>query len=376
MKKLILALLITCSTSLFAQNAVHYAFDTNGPLGECLFPQDSKGNVTYSGIVEADGSASVIMDALLDYISSQKVRLGFEQKELTKSPKSVAYKIKCPIGKQLREITVMGSPVFTAMKDASEISFTCLLEVIDGKFKYTLNDFMTKRNTLKGEAKNDGFPNLIHWQRVNSLKKERAAYLAKHNPEKRSTRECLYDYDSQIEFEQNLYVSEHKKVSEFIDGLKSFSLEKKDMFGSDVIADNSEESNDIEELDLSAFHGNLLAKGNNVFVSGSALYEMAGAGEIVKQITVDSLWNVVFYPEQAHFIIEYHVNTVGSDKAHIVVRSRDGSISYTSPTRSTSESFEDNRGTASTLYNILHSKAKRIWEGKGDKDLDKFVIAE
>ena len=268
----------------------------------------------------------------------------------------------------------MGNPVFTAMKDASEISFTCMIEVVDGKFKYTLNDFITKRNTLKGEAKNDGLPNLVHWQRVNSLKKERVTYLSKHNSGKRSTREGLYDYDSQIEFEENLYVAEHKIVLEFINGLKSFSLDKRALFGSDVAAEYAEGSTPVKYLDLSSFHGNLMAKGNNVFVSGNALYEMAGAGELVKQIRVDSLWSVVSHPEEAHFIIEYHVSTVGSDKAYLVVRSRDGSTSYTSPKRSTSESFEDNRSSASSLYDSLFSKVKRLWSGKGDKDLEKFVI--
>ena len=372
MKKLILLSFVFFSVLLSAQNTVHYAFNANGPLGECLFPQDENGVVSYSGVVEVKGDAPEIMAALMDYVASQKVKLGYDLKEQAKSPKSIAYTIKCPVGKQLREITVMGSPVFSALKDASEISFTCLLEVIDGKFKYTLKDFITKRNTIKGEAKNDGFPNLIHWQRVNSLQKEKNAYAAKHNPEKRSTREVLYDYDTQIEFEEGLYLAEHNVVSQFVAGLENVSLENKDMFESEKLKVKSDEGD--TRLSLDGFKGNLLAQGNNVFISGDALYEMAGARELAKQITIDSLWTVVPDPGLAHFIIEYHVNTIGSDKAYIVVSSRDGSISYTSSKHSTSESFEDNRSTAKSIYGHIASKVKKLWAGKGDKDLGIFII--
>ncbi|MBR5399201.1 MAG: hypothetical protein IK103_05350 [Bacteroidales bacterium] len=376
MKKKILFLLaiIFCNAGIYAQNAVHFAFDTNGPMGECLFPQDARGQVSYTGIVEVSGSASEIMDALLDYVATQKVKIGFDFKEQAKSPKSCVFSIKCPVGKQLRSITVMGSPVYSALKDASEISFTCLLEVLDGKFKYTLKDFVTKRNMLPGEAKNDGSPNIIHWQRVNSLIKERDLYLAKHNPEKRSTREEMYEYDSKIKFEHTLYVEENKKVNQFVKGLESLKIDKGSDFELDIEAKIYEKEDEYEVLDLSGYRGNLLEKGNSVFVCGDEIYEMAGAAELVKQISIDSLWNTVTFPEQAHFIIEYHVNTVGSDKAYIVVRSRDGKISYTSPKRSTSESFEDNRWQANSFYKNLYSKIKRLEEGKGDRDLEKFII--
>ncbi len=377
MKKLIIALLICCNAALYGQNLVHYAFDTNGPLGECLFPQDAKGQVSYSGVVEVNGSASEIMAVLLDYIASQNVDSGYDLKEQAKSPRSILYTVKCSVGKQLREVTVMGSPVFSALKDASDISFKCLLEVIDGKFKYTLKDFLTKRNTLRGAAKNDGDPNLIHWQRVNSLTREKNEYALKHNANKRSTREVLYDYDSQIEFEKNLYVLEHDAVSRFVEGLKRVSLlANKDMFESDIQPERFEIKSDsgIPMFSLDGFKGNLLAKGNNVFISGDALYEVAGAKELIKQISIDSLWIVVPRPEQAHFIIEYHVDTSGKDKAYIVVRSKDGTASYKSLKYPASESFEDNRSTAKLVYKNLKYKVTRVWDGKNDKDLSKFII--
>lgn len=376
MKKKILFLLaiIFCNAGIYAQNAVHFAFDTNGPMGECLFPQDARGQVSYTGIVEVSGSASEIMDALLDYVATQKVKIGFDFKEQAKSPKSIVFSIKCPVGKQLRSITVMGSPVYSALKDASEISFTCMLEVVDGKFRYTLRDFIIKRNMLSGEAKNDGSPNIIHWQRVNSLTKERDSFLAKHNPEKRFTREILYDYDSKIEFEHSLYVEENRKVNQFVKGFESLKINKGGDFESNMVTETFDDEQKSKVLDLSGFKGNLLEKGNSVFVCGDEIYELAGAAELVKQINVDSLWNTVPFPEQAHFIIEYHVNTVGSDKAYLVVRSRGSKISYISPNRSTSESFEDNRSAARSLYDLLYSKVKRLCSGKGDKDLENFII--
>ena len=55
MKKLLLFVINLCVASLIevdAQNLMHVAFDTNGPIGECLFPQDSIGEIVFSDIVE------------------------------------------------------------------------------------------------------------------------------------------------------------------------------------------------------------------------------------------------------------------------------------------------------------------------------------
>ena len=374
MKKLLFISLMLCSSLAFSQNAVHYAFDTNGPMGECLFNQDSRGNVIYTGIVEMNGTAEEIIMAVSDFIESSKGLLECVAKQKVKTKKNVMYQIKCPVGKQYFSIEVWSSPVFSRLRDASEVIFDCNVEAIDGKFKYTLNNFVTKRNMLKGEAKNDGSPNIIHWQRVNSLIKERQNYLSRHNPAKRSTKEDLYDYDTQIDFEQSLYKMEHKKVMQFVEGLNNMKEQSSDTFTSDLVP--ADDGNDgIEPLNLDNYKGNLLKKGNCVYVMGGNPYESAGASELIKQISIDNLWKIVTDPRLAHFIIEYRVDLDGRDRAYLRISSRDGSRFFSGFKHSSDESVDGNRGVARSMYlNELYPLIKKLESGKTPKELVDFEI--
>ena len=53
-----------------AQNLQHVAFDTNGPVGECLFPQNEDGDIVFSDIVECEFSADTIMGLAKEFIYS------------------------------------------------------------------------------------------------------------------------------------------------------------------------------------------------------------------------------------------------------------------------------------------------------------------
>lgn len=361
----------------FAQPSVHYAYDTNGPLGECLFPQNDKGEVSYVGVVEMPGTASDILAKVTSFIETRKVSLGLGLNKKASSTKSAVYDIKYPLGKEYVEIAYWGSPVFSRTKHASEIAFTCMIEAIDGKFKYTLKDFITKRNTLKGEAKNDGSPNIIHWQRVNSLQKERESYVSKHDIKKRSTREYLYDIDNQIEYEKNLYLLEHSAISSFVEDLKNLALKGEDTFDSDFTSNTNlqTQNNQNCKLDLSNFKGNLLQKGNCVYVSGGTPSEKAGASELIKQITIDSLWTVVSDPSLAHFIIDFHVSTEGRDNAYLVIRNQNSTKSFKGFKRSTDETAASNRSVARIIYmQHLLPKIKKIEQGKTPSEFECFEI--
>ncbi len=52
-----------------AQNSINRAYDTNGPVGECLFPENENGDLEMSGVVECDGKdAATILAGIESYI--------------------------------------------------------------------------------------------------------------------------------------------------------------------------------------------------------------------------------------------------------------------------------------------------------------------
>ena len=67
---------------------------------------------------------------------------------------------------------------------------------------------------IRGEAKSEGPSNLIHWQRLNSLKKERAETKKKSEIE---------EYDHQIAFEEASYQAEYDAVQMVIKGIRELS---------------------------------------------------------------------------------------------------------------------------------------------------------
>ena len=88
-----------------------------------------------------------------------------------------------------------------------------VIDIRPGKYRYTLTNFMTDRWRITGEGKDNGPSNMIHWQRVNSLKKLLNKAISKKNS----------PYNQMIEAEEASYKAEYEAVMNFIDGLKSFT---------------------------------------------------------------------------------------------------------------------------------------------------------
>ncbi len=410
-KTLLLLFLPFFSLVINSQNLLHYATSTNGQKGECLFPEDANGEVTFSKIIEVPSSADTIMTLVDEYINSRSISDKYEIKRIFKSERSAAYEIQINIGKQSWGLEFRGTPLFVREKDASHIKFKCIVGTSQGKFKYTLTDFETNRNTIRGEAKNDGQPNTIHWQRVNSLIKERDSYANTHNLDKRSVKEEIFDYNSQISYEAILYLAEYESVQEFIKGIESIDINneflnvqfneetasEKKLNGhalsnkyalsisnvgfynlSILLNKDSQTSKEQQPLDLTNFKGFLMDIGNNVFIiSGEKPYEQAGAHELMKQIMIDGYWNVVNDPGQAHFIIEYVVDLKGADKASINLLDYKGNTiceAYGDTWR-TNESVKTNKKTARDMYlNQLLPLVKKIQKKKYPKDLGGFLL--
>lgn len=401
-----------------SQNLLHYAISTNGEKGECLFPEDEAGNVVFSKIVEIPSSADSIMTAADDFIMSKNTSDKCVIKKLSSSSRTSTYSIQLNIGKQTMGVDFWGGPLFTSVRDASHIFFKCIIEARKGKFKYTFFDFETNRNTLEGEAKNDGQPNVIHWQRVNSLSKERDKFVSSHNIESRTNKEKLFDYNSQIAYEACLYQMEYDATMAFVNGLDNLKIDEDDFlddptkdadfdkklgkqtsgkspklnaiigfgpaffsFSGGVSLDSyllSAPSEKIQSSNYNNYKGFLLSTGNNVYVRGNENnYEQAAVQELIKQIMIDGYWNVVYDIEQAHFVIDYIVDLKGRDKAHLRITTPKGDINYTPRklTEISNESVSRNRAIARTFYlSYIDDIAKDYLKGKIAKPLEIFNI--
>lgn len=359
-----------------SQNLLHYAQSANGEMGECLFPKGEDGKVFFSEIISSPFSADSIIMAADNFMMKMNIKDGYTIESVSSSPSMKTYNVQLEVGKQNWGIEYFGSPLFVIQRDASHVKFKCVIEAKQGRYKYSMFDFETNRNTIRGEAKNDGDPNIIHWQRVNSLKKERDLYISKHNVEKRQSKEVIYDYDSQIAYESNLYLAEYNSFKKLVDGLAHLNFN--DDF-EDMSTVNSSNSDDVLEQKavVSNYSGFLLNKGNNVYVtSGEPDYEIAGAQELIKQISVDGFWKPVNRVDQAHFVIEYHVNLEGRDKAYITIHDPLNRLICSKRwSKSSSESVSENREVARSLYlNSLFPLQKMIENGNIPQYLELFNI--
>lgn len=409
MKKVLL-LIVTIAISYqveYAQNMLHYALNSNGEKEWTLFPENANGEVVISSIVEAPFSADTILVAADSYITSLNAPGNCEVKTVTKSNIKNVYSVQLNVGKQLWAIEYFGSPLFVINRDVSHVKFTCVIEARKGKYRYSLIDFETNRRTLPGEAKNDGQPNTIHWQRVNSILRLRKQYCLSHNTSNRKAKEDVYSYNEAIAEETYLYFDEFNTVKRFEEGLKNLT------FAVDDFEDLETKGTVKEDKDLAlkeigdgiycrefltqtdpnfnfsfieshakiekkpVTNGSLLGKGNNVFVtSGGENYEQSGAQELKKQIYIDNFWNVVNDVKSAHFVIEYHVNTNGKDKAYIILKSPDrGCQSDELFREGSSESMSENREVAKDIYKYyLKPLQKKIETNKIPKTLNMFDI--
>lgn len=206
------------SVTIGAQNLNWVAMDTNGPMGECLFPQNDNGDIVFSEVIPSIYSADTIMGLAKEFIYNIEKKYKASCKIELDGVTKLACRIKLPVGKEYISVGVWGEGnIGTWEKSHSEISFDMMIEIRPGKYRYTLNNFYTQRRRIPGEGKNDGPSNLIHWQRVNSLTKEM--------PRKGSKR---VEYENMIEDEKITYQAEYNAVQTVIVGLKTFAEIKDD----------------------------------------------------------------------------------------------------------------------------------------------------
>ena len=264
-----------------------------------------------------------------------------------------------------------GSPLFRVSRDATKVKYKCLISDRDGEIKIFTSDFETDRNTLRGAAKNDGDPNIIQWQRVNSQIRERNEAVEGKSLDKPSVKGTLFDYNTCIAFQCLLYCEEYDMFATVVNTiLKSINSEEKPE-SLPYVSFNC----NINELATPGALDNLkerfvwdnvnpeenasLANGRpKVYVTGGEHeYEIAGQNELRKQIVIGGKAYVTFQPDNADYTISYIVNTEGRDKAHLTVTDANGVV-IAKGTKHSDESDSDNREVAASLYK---SKVQNIF---------------
>lgn len=159
----------------------------------------------------------------------------------------------------------------------------------------------------------------------------------------------------------------------------------------------------FHDVDLSKFHGFLLAKGNCVYVTANRDldYENAAVERIKQNIKNLGYWTVVDKPDQAHFIFQYGVRLTGADLAFAYLKTRDGYKKYPNcsfyinpwsgihpmqkdkktecmiySVESASEEVNDNIKVADELFDRVWRKvwAKKLSKEKKDLDEDLFEM--
>ncbi len=213
MKKIFIITLSLVMSTANAQNLMNYAFDTNGPVGECLFPDE------YRTVVKTNFSADTIMGLAKEFLYSISKKYNASKSNEMEGITKLACDIELKVGKKYISVGVMGSNnnIGTWEKAASTISFSLMIEIRDKKYRYTLSNFVTDRYRIPGDGKDQGPSNLIHWQRVNSLTKEM--------PKRGSKR---IEYENMLYLEKALYQAEYNAVQDVINGLENLTISEDD----------------------------------------------------------------------------------------------------------------------------------------------------
>lgn len=133
------------------------------------------------------------------------------------------------------------------------------------------------------------------------------------------------------------------------------------------------------------YKGFLLAKGNSVYVYCAnsdedplSDYDKAGAEALKRLLKADGFWKVVNKMQQAHFTINYYVDTRRSDVASLSISSWRTGKSLILNNKRANESVNDNKEIARKFYNRnIVPLQRKIEKGKLSKRvIDDFTIKE
>lgn len=189
-----------------------YAF-VGGEMDYVLFPQDEKGNVRFADTIRTSLTKEQIANSLALWLYDIEHIDNVEVDDVLSIDGALRFDVELPAG-----IAYVSLPFQDILieKPGSEIEFSVSIVYGDNEMVYNLRNFETHRRRIAGEAKENGKPNLIHWQRVNALKKESEEFKDKKS---KRAQDSYKEKIDQIEIEKEQYQAEYDAVMSFIDGL-------------------------------------------------------------------------------------------------------------------------------------------------------------
>lgn len=215
----------------YGQNIAYSAFDTNGPMGKCLFPVNEKGEDEIKEVINFPGkSAKEISEKVQQwmYEITDKYNLKINGNDRFCGTDLVAFRGTVRLGLNVLSVNYGFVHIGDFARYASEIKFSCRVEIKDNKCRCIFNKFLTDRRTIRGEGKSNGPENMLHWQRVNSLTKERDEIIDGKTNLSKSKQEEVDIYNEQIRFEEETYKLEYKTFCDMLDSLKNIYNNKYD----------------------------------------------------------------------------------------------------------------------------------------------------
>lgn len=183
-------------------------FDTNGPMGKCLFPEDENGNILFTGIISAEYGADTLKMLAYEFLVDINRQEFVEINDIHTDFSRVTGHPVMRVGTDTLHLYKIGAGGEVSYAK-TEIEFDLTIDIRDRRFRYTLTNFHTDRWRIRGDAEGDGPSNKIHWQRVNSIKKNFDG-----RPQKR---------DAMIKEEEESYLAEYNTVLLFIEKLEHFA---------------------------------------------------------------------------------------------------------------------------------------------------------
>ena len=211
--KIRLSVLLIIVVSIAGNAQSLQTFDTNGPVGECLFNQDEDGNIVYTGIVKSTYGADTLIGLAEEFIYKVDKEIGRSKiSNKFTGMTFVACDMEIDVGTRKFDLDIPLTWTVSWQKAASTIKFHLVIDARDGKYRYTLSDFITDRGRIPGEAKDTGPSNLLHWQRLNSLNKQLDRSRDKEEIEK------------MIENEKVTYQLEYETIQYLIKKLENFAV--------------------------------------------------------------------------------------------------------------------------------------------------------
>ena len=202
--------LVLSSLGLFAQVSIGH-IDTNGPKGECLFPEDENGFAEFKEIIPYEISKSAISSYILAWMNGLK-RTIILRDEIIRDD-FISFHGGVDIDDDLpffKTMTADSTKYYS--KADSELSFDCSIEIREGRFKYRFYNIESERSTIKGKnILSVGPINDVVWNRVNGLKQLKASASKSH----------IAEYDQKINLELLLYKVEYQVIIDMVNSLQN-----------------------------------------------------------------------------------------------------------------------------------------------------------